>query len=147
MKVCLDTMTWVRAAGQGRDGNLTIVNLARTSGATLISSEEILTEVRRVLHYPHVNAKYGLSAVQIRDFVVWMRGIANIVVPYEGPRIVPEDPGDDRIVYTALAGGADFLCTEDRHLFHADVVGFCDRRGIRVVTIHQLVRELRESSA
>jgi predicted nucleic acid-binding protein len=57
--------------------------------------------------------------------------------------IVPNDPKDDPIVATAVAAKADVICTLDRHLHHEQVVSFCQRRKIEIVTDLELLRMLR----
>jgi putative PIN family toxin of toxin-antitoxin system len=41
----------------------------------------------------------------------------------EVPRVVPDDPEDDKVLATALAGGAQAVVTNDRHLLGLDPFG------------------------
>lgn len=41
---------------------------------------------------------------------------AEVVVPESQPRVVPDDPDDDKFLAAALAGHADALVTNDEHL-------------------------------
>jgi hypothetical protein len=66
--------------------------------------------------------------------------VAEIVVPAEGPPLVLKDPNDDPVVYTALAGGADVLCTVDRHFYEPNVLSFCARYDIQVMTVVELLQ-------
>jgi predicted nucleic acid-binding protein len=43
--------------------------------------------------------------------------------------VVLKDPNDDPVVYTAVAGGADVICTVDRHFYQPNVLAFCSRHG------------------
>ena len=52
------------------------------------------------------------------------------------------DPDDDPVVYTAVDGQADVLCTLDRDLFQPSVVAFCGEKHIAVVTDVELLRIL-----
>jgi predicted nucleic acid-binding protein len=52
------------------------------------------------------------------------------------------DPKDDPIVYTAVAGKADVLCTLDRHFQSPAVLDFLRTHGIRVLSDVELLREL-----
>lgn len=45
---------------------------------------------------------------------------ARVVEPTETPRIVPDDPDDDKLLAAALAGDADAVVTNDRHLLTLD---------------------------
>ena len=52
------------------------------------------------------------------------------------------DPKDDPVLYTAVAGKADVLCTLDRHSGAPEVLAFFADRGIRVMTDVELLGEL-----
>jgi putative PIN family toxin of toxin-antitoxin system len=45
------------------------------------------------------------------------------VEPSATPRVVPDDPDDDKLVAVALAAGADAIVTNDRHLLDLDPHG------------------------
>jgi len=49
------------------------------------------------------------------------------------------------VVLTALAGQADILCTLDGDFYDPDVLSFCSRYGIRVMTDTDLIRLIREA--
>jgi putative PIN family toxin of toxin-antitoxin system len=53
---------------------------------------------------------------------------AEEVSPAETPRVVPDDPDDDKLVAAARAAGADALVTNDAHLLALDPLG-----GLRVM--------------
>jgi hypothetical protein len=69
--------------------------------------------------------------------------MAEMVQPMVGDRIVRRDEADDPVVLTALAGEVDVLCTLDRHFYTPDVLSFCSRYGIRVMTDLELLGLLR----
>ena len=64
--------------------------------------------------------------------------------PAEGPPVVLKDPNDDPVVYTAVAGGADVICTVDRHFYQPNVLAFCSRHGIQLMTDIELLHALRQ---
>ncbi len=45
-----------------------------------------------------------------------MIGEAETTNPADQPRVVPEDPEDDKFVAAAMAGRADAIITNDQHL-------------------------------
>ena len=61
---------------------------------------------------------------------------AEVVEPAETPRIVPDDPDDDKLLAAARAGRADAVVTNDRHLLRLDPCG-----PVRIVRPAVFVRE------
>lgn len=77
-------------------------------------------------------------AVRGRDFGGTLRQFlakAERVHPSETPRVVPDDPADDKLVAAALAGRAAALVTNDRHL-----LGLDPHDELRVVRPTEFVR-------
>jgi predicted nucleic acid-binding protein len=105
----------------------------------------LLAEVNRVLRYPRVQALYPLNVDEIRDHLQSLESLADLVIPGEGRPIVVKDPNDDPVVYTALVGQADVLCTVDRHFYDPSVLSFCARYGFQIMTDVELLHALRES--
>jgi len=67
-----------------------------------------------------------------------LRTSATIVVPATTVSGVGEDPEDDLVIATALAGNADFLVTGDKHL-----QGLGRFRGITILDPHQFLEWLQ----
>jgi hypothetical protein len=57
--------------------------------------------------------------------------------------VVLADPADDPVVYTAISGGADVLCTLDRHFYAPQVMSFCGKHGIEIMSDVDLLQSLR----
>lgn len=106
----------------------------------IVLSEYILEEFCHVLAYPRI--KLQLSAGEIALRADKFRVASEIVEPASGPRVVLADPKDDPVVYTAVSGRADVLCTLDNHFHAANVIEFLGRYAIRVRTDVELLREL-----
>jgi hypothetical protein len=58
-----------------------------------------------------------------------------------------DDPKDDPIVQTAVAGTADVLCARDRRLYHSVVREYCAPRGIEMFDDVALLGRLRSDEA
>ena len=68
---------------------------------------------------------------------------ADLVEPVIDRPVILSDPADDSVLYTAVDGRADILCTRNiRHFASAEVLGFCAERGIRVMTDLEALRHL-----
>ena len=88
------------------------------------------------------------SDLDIEEFVGSVEGGSVLVpLPSPVPRVVPGDPDDDLIVATAVAGGADVICTLDRHLYRPEVREYCRERMIEIVGDAELLARLRELEA
>ena len=108
----------------------------------LVLSEFLLNETARVLEYPRMQRIYKLSARDIAEHVELLRARADLVSPAVYKPIVLSDPSDDPVVYTAVVGGADVLCTLDRDFYAAEVVSFCRDHGIEIMNDVDLLRTL-----
>jgi len=76
-------------------------------------------------------------------YIHLLESIGDLVNLAEGPPIVLKDPNDDPIVYTALVAHADILCTVDKHFYEPNVLSFCARYKIRLMTDIELLHFLR----
>ena len=128
----------VRATGPARR----LFELILGGPHELILSEFLLEETARVLRYPRMQNLYKLTAQDIAEHVGLLRGSAGLVSPVVHKPVVLADPNDDPVVYTAVAGRADVLCTLDRDFYVAEVVSFCRELGIAVVNDVELLQRL-----
>jgi putative PIN family toxin of toxin-antitoxin system len=119
----------VKAVGPARRLLETILN----GPHELVLSDFLLNETARVLNYPRMQNLYKLSAEDIAEHVEALRVRADLVSPAVHTPVVLSDPNDDPVIYTAVVGGADVLCTLDRDFYAAEVVSFCRERGIEIM--------------
>ena len=77
----------------------------------LVSSQPILNELSERLR-----EKFSVPADKTDKYLNFLAQLAYLVKPAENVHIVKEDPQDDKIIATALAGKADFIVTGDKHL-------------------------------
>jgi putative PIN family toxin of toxin-antitoxin system len=147
MRIVADTAILVRTNAKAFGPARELLDTMQRCGAVLVVSPFLIEEVQRVLLYPRIRAIYRLEDAELQQHVDYLQTFAEIVTPAEGPPIVLEDPDDDPVVYTAVAGAADVICTVDRHFYAPNVLAFCSRRGIQVMDDVTLLRTLRESTA
>ncbi len=142
MRVVCDTNILARCFPLSLSPSRRLLDALDQGPHTLVVSSEMLDELDRVLGYPHLTKRWGVTPEAIREHRAKLEAIAELTVPAEGPRIVPGDPDDDLIIYTAVAGAAEVICTRDLHFRETDVLQFCQRRGIRVLSDLELLDEL-----
>jgi putative PIN family toxin of toxin-antitoxin system len=143
MRITIDTAILVRTNAKATGPARQLLDIIQQCEAVLVLSPFLLQEVERVLGYARVQAIYQLSDAEIRQHLEYLQSIAEIVIPAEGPRVVIKDADDDPVIYTAVAGGADVICTVDRHFYEPDVLAFCSRQGIQLMTEVELLHALR----
>ena len=115
MKVVLDNNTVVSGLlwhGHSRR----ILDLAREGSLSLYTSTTLLAELDDVL----TRAKFATRLARIHgDAKTLSEGyltLAETVEPTYTPQVVKLDPDDDRVLACALAVGADYIISGDRHL-------------------------------
>jgi putative PIN family toxin of toxin-antitoxin system len=119
-----------RAKGPARRALLQVVS----SSDVLILSQYIFAELERILTYPRLLKRSGLSPDDIAQYLERLGLVASLVTPEEVPKGLLRDVTDAPILGTALAGGADVLCTRDADFFEENVQRFCADHGIRLLT-------------
>jgi uncharacterized protein len=142
MRIVLDSNILVRAAWK-TDGLASRLLRSLIEGPhRLIVSPFILGEVARVLAYPRLQSRWGLTEERIQGHVNRVAAVAEIVATTGADPVVPADPDDDFIVQTAITGRADVLCTRDSHLLAPEVVEHCQRHAVRIMDDIELYRIL-----
>ncbi|MCX6649220.1 MAG: putative toxin-antitoxin system toxin component, PIN family [Candidatus Bathyarchaeota archaeon] len=131
MRVVLDTNVLISALiGHGKPRRL-LIRLFREHEP--VSSRQMLAELEDVLS----RSKFGLTRSRVDEFlgILVKRFIVSEVE--EIPEVISEDPDDDVVLATALAGGADYIVTGDGHL-----LGLREYQGIRIVSVGEMLKAL-----
>jgi len=142
MRVTPDTGILVRMNAKATGPARRLLEIILSGPHELILSDFLLNELARVLTYPRIQKLYQLTADYIAEHVQLLRARADLVSPVVFKEVVLQDPNDDPVVYTAVAGRADVLCASDRDFYVPEVVAFCGDRGIRIMNDVDLLREL-----
>ena len=142
MKVVFDSNVLARAH-QNAQGPARRALLHFTSGPdVLVLSPYILAELERILTYPRLLKRSGLSPNDIAEYLENLARLATLVTPEHVPEDLLRDATDAPILGTALAGRADILCTRDADLFEERVQRFCAAKGIRLLTELEFLQAL-----
>ncbi len=142
MKITLDSTILVRAfdntGGSARRLLFTILDRDHV----LVFSNEILSETSRVLRYPRMKTRHGMSEGRVYEYVLFLQSVATMVRP-DPMLIVPiRDPNDIVVVQTAIIGGAEAICTTDEDFFTPPASTFLQSIRIPVFTDTELMRRL-----
>lgn len=133
MRITPDTGVLVRMNVKATGPARRLLEVILAGPHELVLSEFLLDETARALRYPRLRNLYNLSVEDINEHIHWLRERADLVTPIVFKPVVWADPDDDPVVYTAVAGGTEVLCTLDRDFYAAEVVAFCRNRGIEVM--------------
>ena len=138
MKVVLDTNVLVSAlikAGKPRDLFNKLVK-----GKQLVLSRDILEEFFEVVENPEI-AKYT-SEKDLDVFLKALKSAARIVQVKSKFKAVKEDPDGDIIISAAYDSKSNYIVSGDKHL-----LSLGEYRGIRIVTVDEMLRLLKDESA
>ena len=134
-RVVFDTVVFVRALinPAGRWGQLVFTH---SHGYTLLVAQPLILKLLDVLHRPKLARKYrilpGLDIARVLELV----GEAHLVEVHDVP-LVSRDVKDDKFLATAVAGGADYLVSEDQDLLVLERY-----EGVRIIDTRTFLRIL-----
>src|SRR3989338_23863 len=111
MKTILDTNVFISGIFWKGASNKVILNW-KEGKFTLVTSLEAVSEIIKVLK----DFKIKLSDDMIKEWVDLIVRNSIIVEPKEKISIVKDDPKDNIFIETAVAGNADYIVTQDKHL-------------------------------
>jgi putative PIN family toxin of toxin-antitoxin system len=147
MRIVPDANILVRANTRSRGpARELLARIQSDNRHVLILSRQILEEVGRTLLYPRLQAQFGLSQQDVQEHVDFLERVSTIVEPVLGDPVVRQDPDDDAVIYTAVEGRADVLCTPDTDFYAPEVIAFCRQRGIEIMNDVKLLHRLRYST-
>lgn len=128
MRLVLDTNVVVSAYLFPKSGPARILNLWTTGSIELAVSELLISEYERVLRYNHIRPRIQMDDPTLVRATARFRRDRVLVEPSPSLRIVKNDPDDDVVIATAVAGEAHFIVSGDRHLLELG-----EHAGIRII--------------
>ena len=72
-----------------------------------------------------------------------LAALSEIAAPLPCGPIIVKDVDDDPVIYTAVAGRAEVLCTRDAHFYEEAVLVFSRQKGIEIMDDVDLLRVIR----
>jgi putative PIN family toxin of toxin-antitoxin system len=145
MRVVLDTNVLARAIVGPNGPAAEVLLYCSMPPHVLIVSPFILSELARVLGYDRLRRLHGLPDAAIDQYVRDIQAMSLVVLPpSELVPVVLGDANDDPVIQTAVAGGANALCTRDQHLLEPGVREYCRRLRIEVLNDIELLHRLRK---
>ncbi len=99
----------------------------------LISSLDTISEIKKVLR----DFKIKLPEDMVKEWIDLIIKNSMVVSPKEKVNIVKNDPKDNIFIEAAIAGNADYIVSQDKHLLEVKEI-----RDIKIITPEEFVREL-----
>ena len=145
MRIVPDATVLIRAHNRSKALARRLLNEILEQGHRLVLSNEMISEVVRVLRYPEFQNLYGLTDGDLLEYAQFLQSVSDIVILdsyYRSPFL--RDPNDTDVLQTAERGEADVLCTHDKDFYEdAAVLVFCAIRGIELCTERTLMTRLK----
>ncbi len=127
-RIIIDTNVLVGSAYNHESSSRTIVDGCRLGRFRLVLSEPIRREYDRMLPRAIRNRE---ELWQIQELIA----SAEVVEPGLTPRVVPDDPEDDKFFAAAWAGKVDVVISNDRGFLSID-----GAEGIRIIRPGEFLR-------
>jgi putative PIN family toxin of toxin-antitoxin system len=140
MKAVIDTnvMVSVAFAQGGLAGELR--EMIADGLFTPVTSKEIVAELYRVLHYPHILKRFGPSEDDIHEFIGMILEKFSLTKGLYSLHKIKEDPKDDMFLACAMEADADFIVSRDRHLLNLR-----EFHGIKIVGVKEFLEKVKET--
>jgi putative PIN family toxin of toxin-antitoxin system len=111
LRVVLDTNIQIAARHRPDGRYATLWHAARERRYTLLFSPALASELGDVLR-----RDFGWDDNRIQSELRAIARVAEVVQPRIKLQVVTADPDDDRVLECAVAGNADLIVSNDRHL-------------------------------
>jgi putative PIN family toxin of toxin-antitoxin system len=140
VKAVLDTNIVIGAAITPKGPTAEILRAWRDRRFDWVTSPALLAELARTFNYPRLERYLTWSKPEIREFIELIETVAIVVTPTEEIVLVERDLADNRIIEAAIAGGADYVVTNDN-----DLLDLQPTPEFEVVTAARFVAVLSQS--
>ena len=130
LKVVIDTNQFVSSLISKQGKSARLVDLWRQQHFILVTSPEIIAEIKKVLEYPHITQKYKLNKADIQSLLILIEHEAVIVPNSPVVNVIKDDPDDNKFLACALAAQAEYIVSGDQHLLSLGRYG-----SILIVTV------------
>ena len=142
MKVVIDTNVLVSRAISEKRAPAIIFRLLGQGAFEHIVSQALLDEYRRALTYDHVRKLHRRTDAQVIALLLDVEQAATLVHPAISLAVVSDDPDDNKVLECAVAGGANYIVSGDKHL-----LGLREYQGIRILSPTEFLSVLEQTQA
>jgi putative PIN family toxin of toxin-antitoxin system len=133
LKAVLDANVWAWALLWGGKP-AEIIKAAEGSKVDIMVSEEIVREISQVLNYPKLAKVYKADGLLHEILIEAVLKIVQFVQVTKKVKVVLEHQADDKYIECALAAGASYIVSGDKHLLK--VVRY---KKIQIVSVNEFL--------
>lgn len=139
LKAVLDTNIMVSVAFARGGLAKALRDLIADEVFTLVASKEIIKELYRVLHYPHIQKRFKPSTRDINEFIGMILEKAILTKGLYKITKIKDDPTDNIFLACALEGKVDYIVSRDPHL--RDIKHY---QRIQIIDASTFVKKVKE---
>ena len=108
----------------------------RKNEYVLVTSPQIIAEVKEVLNRLYIKRYFHLTNTQIQNVIKSFETRAFVTAGATSVDIVKDDPDDNMVVAAAIEGSATHIISGDKHLLNLDAY-----QNIPIVTARQFLEK------
>ena len=138
IKVVLDANIFVGSAIRERGVAAAVLDAAKEEEYELVTSPDILSEIKRVLSYPEVKFKSGWTFARINRFIEKLQRESINTPGILDLQVIQNDTTDDKYIIAAVEAGADYIVSRDPHLLDLK-----EYEGIQIISPEVFLHILR----
>ncbi|MBI5252916.1 MAG: putative toxin-antitoxin system toxin component, PIN family [Euryarchaeota archaeon] len=133
MKIVLDTNVLVSAVILRNGKPFQLLKNGELGKVRIVLSRQIIEEFRKVLAEPRI----GFTKREINTTIQKISSFSQIVNPKIKLKVVKEDLDDNKILECAIAGGAKYIVSGDKHILNLGRY-----KGIKIVSVAEMLEKL-----
>lgn len=115
MRVVLDTNVLISAFISAKGAPAQVFDLWQEGLLEIVTSQEALDEIQRVLTYPRIRGRLRFSDEQVQQYLLLLREYAVYLEDLTIPAVIAADPDDDVFLALALSSNAQYIVSGDGH--------------------------------
>ena len=128
IRVVIDANQFVSALLKPASNPAEVIRMAQEGKIQLITSADIIEEIKAVLLYPKIMKRHHRTPEQIELFLIKLTKAAVITHGALRLDVIKDDASDNKYLECAVEGGAHYIISGDKHL--TDLKSF---RGIKIM--------------
>lgn len=116
MKLVLDTNIFISGIISPKSNAGKIIGAWEANNIEIITSDELIEEIKQVLKYPKIAKLVKWNDAKVEEFADYLHFFTTVVDISKIDYHFQQDPNDNHVIKTFIAGKCDYLMTGDKAL-------------------------------